>query len=258
MTSSPAGNSLGYLRVFSPQKRFALVGHEGFERAFPVNQSRHDIPVARSLAVFHHHHVAVEDVFANHGIAPHFQGEGARRGFDAQGADVNGDATLGLLLPLIRKPGRNGAKQRNVRHAAAKLLQGDNDPQRPDFARLGFNETLAFEGFQMAGRRAGAAIPEPLRDFPMGGRGPVRADFALDEFQDSALCAGGFVHILFIRIVYAVVDVNSERGRGVMRQSRMVGRAVLCPPHDGSATLIPLPMPDGGQRSARPTFPSST
>jgi hypothetical protein len=37
------------------------------------------------------------------------------------------------------------------------------------------------------------------------------------------------------------------------RRSWMVGRAVLCAPHDGSATLIPKS--DGGQRSARPTFP---
>jgi spermidine synthase len=37
-------------------------------------------------------------------------------------------------------------------------------------------------------------------------------------------------------------------------QSWMVGRAVPCPPLEGSATLVPLPMSDGGQRSARPTF----
>ena len=43
--------------------------------------------------------------------------------------------------------------------------------------------------------------------------------------------------------------------RPLMRQSWMVGRAVPCPPHDGSVTLLPVPMPDGGQRSARPTFP---
>jgi hypothetical protein len=38
-----------------------------------------------------------------------------------------------------------------------------------------------------------------------------------------------------------------------MRQPWMVGRAVPCPPLDGGATLIALPMPDGGQRTARPT-----
>jgi hypothetical protein len=37
-------------------------------------------------------------------------------------------------------------------------------------------------------------------------------------------------------------------------QSWMVGRAVPCPPLEGSATLVPLPMSDGGQRSARPAF----
>src|ERR1017187_6023224 len=47
-----------------------------------------------------------------------------------------------------------------------------------------------------------------------------------------------------------------------MRRSWVVGRAVPpvrhslgegeCPPHDGRAMLTPLPMPDGGQRTARP------
>jgi hydrogenase maturation protein HypF len=43
----------------------------------------------------------------------------------------------------------------------------------------------------------------------------------------------------------------------VMRQSWMVGRAVPCPPLDGCGTPVPLPMPDRGQRSARPASPST-
>ena len=35
-----------------------------------------------------------------------------------------------------------------------------------------------------------------------------------------------------------------------------VGRAVPCPPQGGSAASVPLLMPDGGQGTARPTFPS--
>ena len=37
------------------------------------------------------------------------------------------------------------------------------------------------------------------------------------------------------------------------RPSRRAGQAVPCPPTDCGATLNPPPMPDGGQRSARPT-----
>ena len=48
--------------------------------------------------------------------------------------------------------------------------------------------------------------------------------------------------------------MSNGKPLAVMRQSWVAGRAVLCPPHDGSVTLIPLPMPDGGQRSARPAF----
>jgi hypothetical protein len=42
----------------------------------------------------------------------------------------------------------------------------------------------------------------------------------------------------------------------LMRQSRLADRAVPPRPRQGRATLAPLPMPDGGQRSARPAFSS--
>jgi excinuclease ABC subunit A len=38
------------------------------------------------------------------------------------------------------------------------------------------------------------------------------------------------------------------------RQSLAVGRVVLCPPGEAAVTSVPLPFPDGGQRSARPTL----
>ena len=38
-------------------------------------------------------------------------------------------------------------------------------------------------------------------------------------------------------------------------QSSVEGRAVHCPPAEGSARVAPLLSPDGGQRSARPAFP---
>jgi hypothetical protein len=44
----------------------------------------------------------------------------------------------------------------------------------------------------------------------MGGRGPIRVDFALDKFQDSSLCAGGLVHILLIQVVFGAEGVNPE------------------------------------------------
>jgi signal transduction histidine kinase len=52
-----------------------------------------------------------------------------------------------------------------------------------------------------------------------------------------------------------------RRGKGpeVTRQSGRAGRVPTHrgPPHDGSGTLIAVPMPDGGQRSARPAYPPS-
>src|ERR1035441_6750544 len=49
---------------------------------------------------------------------------------------------------------------------------------------------------------------------------------------------------------------NSELQK-VMRQSWMVGRAAPSPPRDGTAVLVPLPLPDGGQGTARPTLPGA-
>ena len=62
--------------------------------------------------------------------------------------------------------------------------------------------------------------------------------------------AGGPETILFTWLILLVLAVRAF----CMGTFPVAGRAVLCPPHDVKATLIPLPMPDGGQGTARPTF----
>ncbi len=59
--------------------------------------------------------------------------------------------------------------------------------------------------------------------------------------------------IISLAVSYAA-DEARRGGQGEMLHSRMVGRVpnYRDPPHDGSAMLPPLPMPDGGQRTARP------
>ena len=52
----------------------------------------------------------------------------------------------------------------------------------------------------------------------------------------------------------AEVEKKVEGVKEVRPQSSLVGRAVLCPPPDGGAMLSARPMPDGGQRTARPAF----
>ncbi len=44
--------------------------------------------------------------------------------------------------------------------------------------------------------------------------------------------------------------------RGQVAKGR--GRAEDCPPPDGGAALMLLPRPDGGQGTARPTFPQAS
>ena len=50
----------------------------------------------------------------------------------------------------------------------------------------------------------------------------------------------------------AAMCQSSVAGRAVLPVGRSLGEGA-CPPQNGSATLIPLPMPDGGQGTARPT-----
>ena len=72
-----------------------------------------------------------------------------------------------------------------------------------------------------------------------GGRKIILAVLAA-AFQ---MLAGGPETILFTWLILLALAVLAF-GKGTRP---VVGRAVLCPPQDGKATLIPLPMPDGGQ-----------
>ena len=42
-----------------------------------------------------------------------------------------------------------------------------------------------------------------------------------------------------------------------MSSAALPGMLLISPPHGGSKKLVPLPIPHGGQRTARPTFPVS-
>ena len=57
---------------------------------------------------------------------------------------------------------------------------------------------------------------------------------------------------LFIVLCWGVNDLCAAC---LMRQSRVVGRAVPCPPRDGPGILSQVHKPDGGQGTARPAFP---
>ena len=48
---------------------------------------------------------------------------------------------------------------------------------------------------------------------------------------------------------------KDRRGGSGVQWARLLFRRNLCPPHDGSVTLLPLSKSDGGQWTARPTFP---
>ena len=61
-------------------------------------------------------------------------------------------------------------------------------------------------------------------------------------------------------IIKSQAGLNSYKLRckminALMRQSWEVGRAVPCPPREGGGVTLILPLSDGGQGTARPTFP---
>ena len=62
--------------------------------------------------------------------------------------------------------------------------------------------------------------------------------------------------IVTLPLVLLLLDFWPLRRFSLAGMSRpwLVGRAVPCPPQDGDATVVPLPIPDGGQGTARPTI----
>src|SRR5579872_3561483 len=66
-------NEFWIFGILSFQVGFAVVRDKRFERAITVNQGRNNIVIARRLPVFDYHYVTVDDVFAGHGIPPHFE-----------------------------------------------------------------------------------------------------------------------------------------------------------------------------------------
>src|SRR5437762_352753 len=82
------GDEIGIFRILGAKKWLAPVQQERFESALVIDERRHHVAGARSYAMFQNNEIAVHDALSDHRVAPDFEGEGARRRFDAEGLDV--------------------------------------------------------------------------------------------------------------------------------------------------------------------------
>ena len=176
--------------IFGAQIGFVVFQDECFEGAFIIDQRGDYIAVARSHAVFENDQVTRDNVVADHGIAPNFEGESAWSGLDADGFDVDGDAALGFLTAVFGQTGRNGTEERDVDHATAHSLQGRDYAQSASSAvGLGQN-TLFAERANMMNRGGHAAETEVLGDVAQCGGQTVELLIFLDKIEDLGLSFG--------------------------------------------------------------------
>ena len=188
------GDEAGVAGVFGAEMSFAFFGDERFERAFVVDEGGHDIAGARGEAMFQDDDVAVEDVFADHGIAADLEGESARGGFDADGIDIDGDAAFGLLGAVFREAGRDGAEEGDIDHAFAQVVEGGKDLERAGPARVIGEEALLAKGAYVIDRRAHAAETELLGDLPQAGGEAAGVLAFVNEIEDLPLAFGEWTH----------------------------------------------------------------
>src|SRR5215831_10022035 len=101
-------DEVGVTGVFGAQVGFATLHEEGFEGDLAVDEGGDDVICAWLNSVFDNGDVAADDMFANHGIALDLEAEGAGRGFNAEGFDINQYAAFLVLGSIGRQAGGDG------------------------------------------------------------------------------------------------------------------------------------------------------
>lgn len=180
--------------IFGAQPGFAAVHHEGFERAFVVDQRCDHVAGVRRQTVFANDEITLDDVFANHRIAAHLQGKGPRGGFDAERLHVYGDAAFRLLPEILGKTRWNRAQHRNVHHAAAKFVQRRDHPMCPGTAGFMNQEPLAPQRAHMIECGVHAVKTKVGRNLTKAGRMSLGLLVALNEVENLLLSFGQSIH----------------------------------------------------------------
>jgi len=204
-------DEIGVAGIFRAQVGFALLQDEGLEGDLAVNERGHDVAGARLDAVLDNGDVAIDDAFAEHGIAADFEAEGPGGGFNAEGIDINQDAAFLLLGGVFGPAGGDGAVDGNGDDAWPGAVGGIGTDHLKGAGAAGklLQKALGAEGLDVAKGGVGAAEAEMRGDFAQGGGQPFGVLFVLDEIQDLSLSGGKVFHSDPFRMFGAAFPVPS-------------------------------------------------
>lgn len=180
---------------------------EGFEGGFVVDEGGDDIAGSGGLAVFEHDEIALDDVAADHGVATHFEGEGAGGGAQAEQFEVDGHTAAGFLAAVFGAAGGDGAVDGEAGDGTAKGLgpggnfgRVEDDAQGAGAAGLAGEGAFAAEGGDMVGGGLDAAEAEVAGDFAEGGGEGGTLDGVAHEVEDRALAWGEGFHSMTVQM----------------------------------------------------------
>ncbi len=146
--------------------------------------------------------------------------------------------TAPALLPRIVKNTDGARPPRSIPHSAA----GSSDAG--DFQKL--------IGQAQAGQKPAPSTPS----HPSDKSDPTDpSDSSYPSYPSTSSASPPPTPDVSIAALFPSILLPPPDPRDLSHDNLVVGRAVLCPPPEGSATLTPAPTPDGGQRTARPTSP---
>jgi hypothetical protein len=204
-----SGDQFGIFRVFSAQVRFVLFGEERLERAFVINERRHNVAGFGSETMLKDCVIPRQNVFPDHRVTTDLQGKCARGGTDAEAVDVDRDAAIGFLFSFLGIAGGDGAVNGDVHDEAAQFHQRRDNLPGTGLARLVFEHAFVDQSADMIDRGRHAVEAEMAGDLAQAGRLTGGLLLGLDELQNLTLTFGK-LH---------TVQMNSIRFRSACQQS---------------------------------------
>ncbi len=165
------GNEIGIARVLGPQARATPFHEIAFEGALAINQRRDNVARFR-FALLEHDDVAIENMRADHGVAPHLQRERFRILGKMQRAEIHRQMPVGLLRIVGGEPGRDGTIDRYLHHLCTRLMLQGKD-HGAGFSREPTDDALALQRAEMTHRSRLAGESKMLLDVTCGGHDSV-------------------------------------------------------------------------------------
>ena len=176
---------IGKVRVLRLEVGLGIFDDVAFQGALAVNERGDDVFRTR-LADFENDEVAVTDEGADHGLAAHFERKAFRRARNAEGVDIDGDASVGVLHHVgSRHAGGNLAEYGNVDDFSAVEVFREDDGT--GFVRMALDDPLFFQCPQMAHGGSLAGEAEMALDVTRGGHDTVGALVAAQVFEEFLL-----------------------------------------------------------------------